>query len=169
VTTFAAFLRAINVGGTGALPMTALVALCRDCGLDNVRTYIQSGNAVFASNLSEAEIVSRLEAALAELMGGTIAVMVRSRAELAAILARNPFPDGDPARVTVTFLKSPCPQEIVGAFPISGPEVIKAGIREVYIHYPNGIGRSKLKLPPTVIGTARNLNTVMKIVAMTEA
>ncbi len=149
--------------------MTALSALCRDSGLHNVRTYIQSGNAVFASSLSEAEIVSRLEAALAQSMGAPVDVMVRSRAELTAILAGNPFPDGDPAQVTVTFLKSPRPQEIVGAFPISGPEVIKAGIRELYIHYPNGIGRSKLKLPPAVVGTARNINTVTKVLAMTEA
>src|SRR6202008_63371 len=97
MTVFVAFLRAINVGGTGMLPMKDLAALCTDLGLQDVRTYIQSGNVVFASKLAERKVQAQLEKALAAKMGKKIDVMVRTAAELRSILLGNPFPRAKPA------------------------------------------------------------------------
>jgi uncharacterized protein (DUF1697 family) len=169
MTVFVAFLRAINVGGTGMLPMKDLAALCTGLGLQDVRTYIQSGNVVFASALPEPKIKSKLERALAAKMGKKIDVMVRTAAELRSILEANPFPDGKPAQVAVVFLAAPAPKGAFDRLVIPGPEEVKAAGREVYIHYPEGMGRSKLKLPSVVVGTTRNLNTVAKLVEMTGA
>src|SRR5688572_7023932 len=101
MTTFIALLRAINVGGTGKLPMKDLVLLCTELGFDKVRTYIQSGNVVFASRLSEKTIRTRLEKALTEKLGKQAAVMVRTAAEMQAVLKGNPFPHAEPAKVGV--------------------------------------------------------------------
>ena len=169
MTVFVAFLRAINVGGTGMLPMKDLAALCTGLGLEDVRTYIQSGNVVFKSTLSEQKIRSKLEQALAERMGKKVDVMVRTASELRSILDANPFPDGKPAQVVVLFVAAAAPKGLFDGLTIPGPEQVKPAGREVYIHYPNGMGRSKLKFPSAVVGTARNLNTVAKLVEMTEA
>jgi uncharacterized protein (DUF1697 family) len=90
---FIALLRGVNVGGTGLLPMKELAGLCSSLGFHAVRTYIQSGNVIFDSNLSAEEIQSCLQDALAVKMGKAIAVMVRTPAEMRSILSRNPFPD----------------------------------------------------------------------------
>jgi uncharacterized protein (DUF1697 family) len=164
--TFVALLRAINVGGTGVLPMKELAALCSGAGLESVRTYIQSGNVVFQSTLREAEIRARLEPALARRMGKPIDVMIRTAAELRSVLDNNPFPAGNPAQVVVMFLSRPAPTGLVDALVIPGSEEVRVAGRDLYIHYPDGIGRSKLKLPPALVGTARNLNTVGKLAAM---
>jgi len=163
MTTYVALLRAINVGGTGSLPMKDLAALCTDCGLRNVRTYIQSGNVVFASALSERAVVSKLEKALAEHMGKPIDVMVRTGKQLRTIVDANPFPDAEPAKVAVVFLGKAMPKGLLDNLVIPGREKIEPARREIYIHYPDGMGRSKLKLPRTLVGTARNLNTVAKL------
>jgi uncharacterized protein (DUF1697 family) len=167
--TFVAFLRAINVGGTGMLPMKELSALCVDLGLQNVRTYIQSGNVVFKSPLSEQQIKTELEQALAEKMGKAVDVVVRAASELRAILQANPFPNGKPAQVAVIFLADPAPKGLLDNLVIPGLEEVQPANREIYIHYPDGMGRSKLKLPAAAVGTARNLNTIAKLVEMTEA
>ena len=170
MTVFVAFLRAINVGGTGTLPMKELAALCADLGLQDVRTYIQSGNVVFASHLTERKVQAKVEERLAKKMGKKIDVMVRTAAELRSILAANPFPHGKPAQVAVLFLADRAPKGLLDGLAISGPEEIKLAGREIYIHYPLGIGRSKLKLPAaTPVGSARNLNTIAKLVDMTSA
>jgi len=103
MTVFVALLRAIKVGGTGMLAMKDLVALCEAEGFDNLQTYIQSGNVVFESSLSEGAVKAKLEAALAKALGKPADVMLRTVAELKAVLASNPFPNGDPARVIVQF------------------------------------------------------------------
>jgi len=163
MTVFVALLRAINVGGTGMLPMKDLAALCTGCGLKDVRTCIQSGNVVFKSTLSERSITARLEKALAERMGKKVDVMLRTAVELRAALKANPFPHGKPAQVVVLFLAAPAPKGLLDGLAIPGPEEVHREGREIYIHYPNGIGRSKLKLPAAVVGTARNLNTVARL------
>src|SRR5262245_5011693 len=122
MTVFVAFLRAVNVGGTGMLPMKDLAALCADLGLQDVRTYIQSGNVVFASKLPERKIQAQLEKALAEKMGKKIDVMVRSAAELRSILTGNPFPHGKPAQIGVLFLADRAPKDLMERLTISGPE-----------------------------------------------
>jgi uncharacterized protein (DUF1697 family) len=166
---FVAFLRAINVGGTGMLPMRDLAALCTRLGLKEVRTYIQSGNVVFKSGLSEKNIRSMLEPALAERLGKKTDVMVRTAAELRSVLKGNPFPDAKPAQVAVVFLTAPAPGNLLDDLSIPGPEEVHPAGREIYIHYPNGMGKSKLKLPRAIVGTARNLNTVAKLSEMANA
>ena len=93
MTAFIALLRAVNVGGTGTLPMSTLKAMCEAAGFAKVRTWIASGNVVFASDLAEEEVKGRIEAALAAYAGRPVGVMVRTAAEMAAVLAANPFPE----------------------------------------------------------------------------
>src|SRR5579859_4967446 len=104
VAIFIALLRGINVGGSGLLPMKDLAGLCCGLGFEAARTYIQSGNVLFESRLSEEGIRSSLEKALAKKMGKKIDVMVRTSAEMRSILKNNPFPDKEPAKVAVAFL-----------------------------------------------------------------
>ena len=89
--TYVALLRAVNVGGTGKLPMSTLKQMCEEVGLKQVRTYIASGNIVFKSDTEEAEIKSALEGRLQAYAGKPVGVLVRSAGEMAAVLARNPF------------------------------------------------------------------------------
>jgi uncharacterized protein (DUF1697 family) len=91
-TAYVALLRAVNVGGTGKLPMADLKVMAEAAGFTQVRTYIASGNLVFRSPLTEAEVKARLERQLATYAGKPVPVLVRTAAELAAIVAANPFP-----------------------------------------------------------------------------
>ncbi|WOJ89679.1 DUF1697 domain-containing protein [Methylocapsa polymorpha] len=170
MTVFVALLRAINVGGTGTLPMKELSVLCTDLGLDKVRTYIQSGNVVFESRLSEEGVRQALEQSLTERIGKRIDVVVRTASELLSVLEANPFPGAQPAKVAVVFLSDAAHKGLLDNLAIPGGEEVRAGKREIYIHYPNGMGRSKLKLPSsTGVVTVRNINTVAKLVAMATA
>ncbi len=96
MTVFVALLRAVNVGGTGMLPMKDLAGLCTKLGLENVRTYIQTGNVVFASRLSGPAFGESLEKALEAHMGKKVDVILRDAAELRQVLKANPFPDAAP-------------------------------------------------------------------------
>ena len=167
---FIALLRGINVGGSGLLPMKDLAGLCSGLGFEATRTYIQSGNVAFESRLSEEGIRSSLEKALAKKMGKRIDVMVRTSQEMRSIVKNNPFPDKEPAKVTVAFLGEPPPRDLMKNVIAPGREQVKPGKREVYVYYPDGMGRSKLKLPLNgAAATVRNMNTVAKLVALTEA
>jgi uncharacterized protein (DUF1697 family) len=165
MTAYAALLRAVNVGGTGLLAMSDLVALCTRAGLEGARTYIQSGNVVFRSKKGERAVKSTLEAALAKQLGKPVAVMVRTAAELERVVADNPFPSAPPNRVIVLFLDAP--GNALEGVRGQNKEVIEARGRELYIHYPDGQGTSKLKLRASDRGTGRNLNTVIKLAQMT--
>lgn len=169
MTAYVALLRAINVGGTGKLPMTELVALCEKAGFFDVATYIQSGNVVFRSQRGEASVKKRLEQALAERMGKPIGVHVRAREEIAAVLDHNPFPAAPPNRVIVFFLDAPLTSSTVAALETPGGEEIHAHGRELFVHYPVGQGQSQLKLPVQRTATGRNLNTVQKLAEMLAA
>lgn len=166
---YVALLRAVNVGGTGKLAMKDLANLCQVLGFEQVATYIQSGNVVFSSRLKEASVKKKLETALADHMGAPVAVMVRTAAEMAAILERNPFPKASPSQVLVLFLDKAPPCATFSELTIPGSEVVQPSGREVYVHYPDGMGRSKLKLPMANAGTSRNLNTVAKLAEMTKS
>lgn len=166
---YIALLRGINVGGTGILPMKDLAGICEGLGLQSVRTYIQSGNVIFTGGLSEEAVRSRLETALAARMGKKIVVIVRTPAELRSILSHNPFPQEDPAKVAVVFLAEHPPKDLVKKVVAPAGEKVKPGKREIYVYYPDGMGRSKLKLPlDGAAVTVRNVRTVAKLVAMTE-
>ncbi len=168
MTVFVALLRAVNVGGTGMLPMKDLAGLCTKLGLENVRTYIQSGNVVFTSRLSRNRVRESLEGALAARMGKTIDVIVRDATELRKVLEANPFPDVHPSRVAVAFCSTPVQKKLFDAVVIPASEEIVVGDQEFYVHYPDGMGQSKLKFPKFEgFATVRNINTVTKLVAMT--
>jgi hypothetical protein len=104
MTGFVALLRAVNVGGTGKFPMTELKAMCEAAGFGRVKTYIASGNVVFASSLPEAQVKSALETRLADYAGKPVGVLVRTAKEMAAVLAANPFRHTPPNRTVAIFL-----------------------------------------------------------------
>lgn len=165
MTVYIAFLRAVNVGGTGKLPMSDLVRIAESIGFLRPKTYLATGNLMFESAGSEEEVKSKLTEALTEYAGKPASVVVRTAAELASVLSANPFPDAAPNRTAVIFLDSPPPAHLEVVAP-DGEEV-RAGNREVYVHYPRGMGRSKLKMSIGKKGTARNINTVTRLVTMT--
>ena len=166
---FVALLRAVNVGGTGKLPMAELVAMARSIGFHRVRTYIASGNLVFESERSEAEVKTAMEKALASYAGKHVDVMVRTGHEMAALLAANPFPDKAPNRTVVIFLDEPPPADALEHVVAPAGEDVRFGTREIYVHYWEAMARSKLKVPAAKNGTARNINTVTRLVAMSRA
>ena len=166
MTTWAALLRAVNVGGTGKLPMAELKALCEALGLTQVRTYIASGNVVFASDLTEGEIKAMFEAALEAKYGRRIAVLVRSGADMARLVQDNPWPDRPGNRVVAIF----CDGELtLDGITGQGGEQIKLGQREVFVDYGDGMADTRLRIPCAKAGTARNMNTVTKLAAMATA
>jgi uncharacterized protein (DUF1697 family) len=143
--------------------MSELRAMCEAAGFINVRTYIASGNVVFTADGSEAEVKAALEQALEAYAGKPVGVMVRTATEMAAILAANPFLQALPNRVVAVFLDDPPPANVLAGVTGQQDEEIAAGAREIYVHYPSGIGQSKLKIPAAERGTARNINTVAKL------
>ncbi len=160
VTAYAALLRAVNVGGTGALPMAELRAMGEACGFTNVRTYIASGNLLFESALAEAEIKSALEGVLEAYAGKRVEVFVRTQAELAAIVAANPFPDAHGSRNIVLFLDHPPAPDLISQCRNVNGERLALGRRELHVDYGDGIRFSKLKIPGKNDKTGRNFNTV---------
>lgn len=160
---YVALLRAINVGGTGKLPMAELKAIAEDLGLTEVSTYIQSGNLVFRDGGDPAEIAARLDAALDDRLGKPPGVFLRRPGELARLVAANPFAEMEPSRVFVHFFGHPLSDTALnGLVAPDGEQAVVRG-REIYVHYPIGSGRSKIKLPVLKAGTARNMNTVAKL------
>jgi uncharacterized protein (DUF1697 family) len=167
--TYVALLRAVNVGGAGKLPMSELRDLCDGCGFGRVRTYIASGNVVFDADWVEAEIQAKLQTALAAHVGKPLGVVVRNAAEMAAVLASNPYPTRPPNLVHVFFLDGAPPTDVLTGVSGRADEEIAPGLREVYVYYPEGQGASKLKLPAARAGTARNINTVAKLAELAGA
>jgi uncharacterized protein (DUF1697 family) len=163
MTAFVALLRAVNVGGTGKLLMSDLTRMCEVAGFISVRTYIASGNVVFASKAIEAGVKATLEASLAIYAGKPVGVLVRTAAEIAAILAQNPFPDRPRNRTVTIFLDSPPPADKLSSISGLADEEIRVGRREIYVHYGDGMAKSKLKIPAARLGTARNINTAAKL------
>src|SRR4051812_28485592 len=105
--TYIVLLRAVNVGGTGKLPMADLITLCQNAGVKNVRTYIASGNVLFDSPKSAAHVHANLAAALEAYAGKPVGLHIRPPAEMTAILAANPFPKAAPNRTVAIFLDAP--------------------------------------------------------------
>jgi uncharacterized protein (DUF1697 family) len=163
---FVMLLRAVNVGGTGKLPMSDLKQLCEKAAFRNVRTYIASGNVVAERDGSEAQARAALEAELKAYAGKPIGVIVRTGAEMAKVVANNPFPDRAANFTVAIFLdRAPHPDALKDVKGQENEELRLSG-REIYVHYPEGMGRSKLRIPAAGDGTARNLNTVAKLAAM---
>ena len=165
MTAFVALLRAVNVGGR-QLAMADLKRIAGELGLDNPTTYIASGNLLFASRKSERELKKALETAIENHMGKPVGVMIRTAGDMAAVAAANPFADQPGNRVIAIFLDASPPKDTVTAAKNVADERIALGRREIYVHYPNGQGPSKLKIPAVATGTARNMNSVAKLAEM---
>ncbi|HTZ09644.1 MAG TPA: DUF1697 domain-containing protein [Acidimicrobiales bacterium] len=170
-----AMLRAVNVGGRSRLAMAELRAVFADLGYGEVQTYVQSGNVVFDGAGPAAGLTATIEAALAEALASPVNVLVRSHAQLAAVVDRNPLAGGgrDDSRLHVTFLAAtpPAPRRTAidpGAY---APDEFAVTGREVYLHCPGGYGRTKLtnaffERALGVVATTRSLRTVTALVAL---
>jgi uncharacterized protein (DUF1697 family) len=172
-----ALLRAINVGGTKKIAMSALLDLLKELGFDNGKSLLQSGNLVFQSDgKKSADLEKLLETEALKRLNLKTDFMVRTTEEWEKIIERNPFPDEaktDPSHLVVVFLKQ-APAKAAGEAlrkAITGPETVHCDGRHAYVTYPAGIGRSRLtnvliesKLGTR--GTARNWNTLLKIAAL---
>ncbi len=175
---YVALLRGINVGGNKKVPMARLRELMEGLGYTDVATLLQSGNAVFTSKeKSPAKVVKQLEAAIAGEFGFEVAVVLRTRDELAAVIQANPLPGAEeaPSWFLVTFLSDvPDPKRLAAIDPAAYlPDEFRLVGREIYARFPRGIGTSKLA---TVLGglklgvtpTARNWNTVTKLLELAD-
>ena len=175
VTHYALLLRGINVGTKNSLPMAELRAMLEAIGCTDVRTYVQSGNAVFGTTLGEAELTRHIEEALEEYMGRPIATTLRTEEELQAIVDGEPFGSlvTKPAYLCVTFLShEPTKAEVAPLHAAEwGEERFEIAGRDIYTWHPEGQGRSPLagalgKLKLRGAATTRNWNTVQKLLAM---
>jgi len=163
MTAFVALLRAVNVGGTGKLPMSDLKAMCEKLGFTQVQTYIASGNVLFESRKSESTVKAALEAALQKYAGKAVGVLVRTPAELQKVVEGNPFPKKPTKWTVAIFLDEPPPSDTLSTLRGANGEEVRLGKREIYVHYGSGMARTKLKIPAAAAGTSRNMNTVAKL------
>jgi uncharacterized protein (DUF1697 family) len=166
MTKYIALLRAVNVGGTGKLPMARLKSLCNDAGFVRVETYIASGNVVFESAASRSRVKAALEARLLADAGKPVGVVVRTASEMAAVLKANPFRKAEPKNAYAIFFDERLPRDTLDHAAGQSAEKMHLGEREIFVHYPGGMGRSKLRIPAATRGTARNMNTVGKLAEM---
>lgn len=166
MTVYVALLRAVNVGGTGKLPMAELRAFCEELGYARVRTYIASGNVVFESAKSEKAIRAALEQRLQQYAGKPVGVRVRTAAEMAEVVRRNPFAAAPGNRVVVIFLDQPPAAAALAEVRHRQDEQLALGAREIYVHYGEGMADSKLVVAAAKTGTGRNMNTVIQLAAM---
>ena len=172
---YVALLRGINIGPRNRIAMPALREVLEEAGFEGVQTYLQSGNVVLAGRAKAETVRRKVEQAIAERFGLEIAVVVRTRAELAAVVKRNPLGTvaTEPKRYQVTFLAARLPARVVRELEeAAAPEerVVAAG-REVYAWHPTTIARSKLwaKLADKGLGvtaTSRNWTTVEALLAL---
>ena len=165
MTAYVALLRAVNVGGR-QLAMADLTAVAEKLGLGSPRTFIASGNLLFTSSRPETELKKSLEAQLTKHMGKAVSVMIREADELAQAAANNPFADEPGNKVAAIFLDEPPPAGTMESASGIADERMALRGREIYVHYPAGMGQSKLKIPPAAKGTARNMNTIVKLAAL---
>lgn len=174
---WAALLKGVNVGGNRKLPMADLRTFLEGLGLGDVKTLLASGNAVFDADEKDAgKLEARLEKEAKAELGLDTGWLLRSHAELAAIVKANPFPDAaevHPNHLLVHFHREPFPKDLLDGFAHDGPERLAAQGRELFVDYPDDVGHSKLpqsmnkaKFPK--LATARNWNTVLKLVELTK-
>lgn len=166
MTNYIALLRAVNVGGTGKLPMSELKTMCINLGFNNVRTYIASGNVVFSSDADEPEVKSMLETKLESYAKKHIGVVVRTSDEMNTVLENNPFPDKKPNFTLAIFFDEKLRPDVMNDVSGENGEEWGIGEREIYVHYDNGMSQSRLKIPAAKSGTTRNMNTIAKLAKM---
>ena len=166
MTRYIALLRAINVGGTGKLPMSDLRAICEEAGFARVETYIASGNVLFDSKAAASKVKAELQARLLAYAGKPIDVLLRTAAEMSAVLKANPFPKAETKHTYAIFLNTAPSADALKHVTGQQDEEMRLGKREIFVRYPSGMGRSKLRIPAAKAGTARNMNTVAKLVEL---
>lgn len=176
---YVSLFRGINVGGNRKVKMDELKAAHETLGLRDVLPYIQSGNVVFTSDdADEARLQKQIEDAFTQKFGFHSDVVLRTSTELQEIVAKNPFqdqPDKASNRLVVMFLAShpndTAQEDLRNAY--SGPEEFFVMGKEMYIYYPDGMGRSKfagnfIEKKLKTVGTARNWNTVLRLRELTQ-
>ena len=173
--TYIALFRGINVGGNSILPMKELVAVLEGLGVQDIKTYIQSGNVIFRSKAAgTAQLAGKIGAAIRKSHGFEPQVLLLDSAKLNKVIRENPYPEAEavPNTLHVNFLAAIPPKPDLKAL-----EKIRAESERfhlagdvLYLHAPDGIGRSKLAAGmERLLGvpmTSRNWNTVHKLKAM---
>src|SRR5262245_18667120 len=180
MTSYAALIRAVNLGPHNRVPMSELRIMLSKLGMKDAQTLLASGNAVFRSDLAAAaDLEQKLEAGCTKHFKLTTDFFVRTLKDLEAVIEANPFPKEakeDPGHLLVLFLKDAPTRASVSALQsaIIGRETVKVVGRQGYFVYPDGVGNSRLTI--TVIekklgtrGTGRNWNTVLKLAALLKA
>jgi uncharacterized protein (DUF1697 family) len=168
VTRCVALLRGVNVGGHRRVPMAQLRAVLTSAGLADVQTYLQSGNAVFASDREPVELERVVREVIRDQIGVDTTVLVRTAAELTATVDANPWPDraASPTQLHAVFLSAE--PEVVPDTSRYAPEEAVVRGRVAYLWYAHGAGRSTLQLAlPGVEATARNWRTVLALAQLT--
>lgn len=179
MTTYIGLLRGINVGGNKMVAMADLREMIAALGFSEVKTLLQSGNVVFRGpTKTPARLEAQLEAALEKRLGMKVDFHVRTADEWKAIVKANPFTAEarkDPGHLLLSCFKAPLDTANVKALQaaITGPEILKADGRHLYMVFPDGVGNSKAAVlmdrKLAAKGTARNWNTVRKLLALVEA
>ena len=185
--THIALLRGINVGGRNKVSMADLRTVVTGLGHTGVATYIQSGNVLFTSAETDAEVLATaMEKAITDILGVKPAVVVLSRGDLAQVVRDNPYPDEpNPKMVHAVFFRGPVPAGTADAIEAGqrraaerggGTDTARIAGRALYLHTPGGFGRSELALfllgrsaSPAADGTARNWSTVTKLLSLCDA
>ena len=170
-------LRGINLGPRNRIAMPALREQLRDDGFEDVSTYLQSGNVVLSSDLSPEQLALECKRSIAEGFGLDIEVLVRTRDEMAGVVARNPLGEVavNPKRYQVTFLSAELERaelERLTSLATANERLVAVG-RELYAWHPDGVARSKLwaRLGGQGLGvaaTSRNWSTVASLLEMAD-
>ncbi|MFJ1621511.1 DUF1697 domain-containing protein [Streptomyces sp. NPDC088190] len=179
MTMYAALLRGINVSGHKRVPMAELRALLTELGHGDVRTHLQSGNAVFSSaSDDENALAAELERAIEQRFGFPVPCLVRDGAYLAAVAAACPFPAAEleGKQMHITYYDRPVDADRFARIDPAAylPEAFSLGDRALYLYAPDGLGRSKLaealsrsSVTKDTVATSRNWNTVARLVELT--
>ncbi|UUU30102.1 DUF1697 domain-containing protein [Streptomyces sp. CA-210063] len=181
MTTYAALLRGINVGGSKKVPMADLRTLLTGLGHTGVATYLQSGNVVFTSDHGDEDsLATEITTAIEKHFGFTVDVLVRDHAYLESVREACPFPAAEleGKQLHVTYFSEPVGEDRFESIDQQAflPEEFRLGDRALYLYAPDGLGRSKLaetlskpRLLKGLVATTRNWNTVVKLAELTKA
>ena len=171
---YAVFLQGVNLGGYRKVPMAQLREVLSRAGFGDVRTYIQSGNVVVDADLDPSAAGRALSATIEEAFGFAVPLVLVDAPQLAEVIAANPYSraaDEDPTRVHATFLEPVPDESVLAAVEADEPEAFELRGRVLYMHLPNGMGRSKLaeqlrRLKMPGVATTRNWRTVLAVDAL---
>ena len=173
---YAALLRGVNLGSHNKVSMSDLRELFEGLGHEDVATYVQSGNVVFRARGDAESLAAAIERRIERDLGLSVAVLLRDKTQLARIAAANPFAgkERDPTRLHVTFLAETAPRAAVRELAAGdfAPDALHVNGKEVYLHTPQGYGRTKLsgmffEKKLGVVATTRNWRTVTKLTELT--